>query len=121
MGRAARLVGRLILSAIASLVDAFPHVGHREMGLQPPDVVADLDHTHREEANHQVAVGSAAIEVAPPPAVPFVPAPTFPYPALFAHYNAYRLHPADYMQSRCDAAAIWAAVEHEKQVRAVAA
>jgi len=100
------------MSAWITSLHLLPQVGRREPGLQPPDVAADLDHTHR-EATRETEVRGPGVETAPPPAVPFVPQSPYPYEAIFAHYrNAW--HPAYMQQHSNNAAVLWAATQQAK-------
>ena len=115
MGRAARVVGRFIVSLVASLLAGeVPHIGHRHVGLQTPDVTLDPEHTHHEGDAFVALTSRTAVAAITPPDVPLVPAPDFPYAALFAHYEKNRRHPAYYTQPASNAAVIWYAAEQAK-------
>jgi hypothetical protein len=114
MGRAARVVGRFIVSLVASLLAGeVPHIGPRHVGLQTADVTLDREHTHHEGDAFVAVTSRTAVAAITPPDIPFVPAPDFPWAAVFAHYEKIRRHPAYYMQPASDAAVIWYAAEQE--------
>ncbi len=115
MGRAARVVGRFIVSLVATLLAGeIPQIGHRHVGLQVPNVTLDPEHTHREGDAFVALTARTPVAAITPPDIPFVPAPEYPYAALFAHYEKNRWHPAYYAQPASNAAVIWYAAEQAK-------
>jgi hypothetical protein len=115
MGRAARTVLNLLVS-VGVLAGDLLHLGHREPGLQPPNVVHPDHGSHFEPP--QIVNDRQGVEIAPPPAVPFIPSSDFGLPSILAHYRR-RWHTAYYTQPS-NTAVIWAEVQKANALAATA-